>query len=88
MAPLATTGAATTTLRVPRELRDEIARLARSRGTTMLDVVTDAVYRLRRDQWWSSVHDALDGLTAAEVESYRSQSDGLGATSADGLDDR
>ena len=45
----------TTTLRVPTALRDEISRLAEQRGTTMLEVVTDAVHRLSRDEWWSSV---------------------------------
>jgi predicted DNA-binding protein len=41
--------AETTTLRVPVELRDEIARLAEERGSTMLEVVTDAVHSLTRD---------------------------------------
>ena len=55
------------TLRVPCELRDEIARIAELRGTTMLEVVTDAVHRLGRDEWWSSVRDALDGHGIATV---------------------
>ena len=78
----------TTTLRVPTALRDEIARLAEQRGTTMLEVVTDAVHRLSRDEWWSSVRDALDGLTAAEAASYQAASLGMDAASADGLDDQ
>ena len=78
----------TTTLRVPTELRDEISRLAEQRGTTMLDVVTDAVHRLSRDEWWSSVRDALDELSATEAASYQAESRGLEASAADGLDDR
>ena len=78
----------TTTLRVPTELRDEISRLAETRGTTMLDVVTDAVHRLGRDEWWSSVRSALDGLSAAEVASYQCESRELDAAAADGIDDR
>ena len=78
----------TTTLRVPTELRDEISRLAKQRGTTMLDVVTDAVHRLGREEWWSSVCGALDGLDDAEAASYRAESRGLEAAAADGLDDR
>ena len=78
----------TTTLRVPTELRDEISRLAEQRGTTMINVVTDAVHRLSRDEWWSSVRGALDGLSAAEAASYRAESRGLDAAAADGLDDR
>lgn len=74
----------TTTLRVPLELRDEIARLAAARGSTMLDIVTDAVHRLSRDQWWDSVHDAIDAMTADEAEAYQAETDQLdGAT--DGL---
>ena len=36
----------TTTLRVPVRLRDEIARLAEARGSTMLDIVTDNTQRV------------------------------------------
>lgn len=78
----------TTTLRVPNELRDEIARIARQRGTSMLEVVTDAVHRLGRDEWWSSVHDALDGLSSTEVDSYQAESLELDAAASDGLIER
>lgn len=76
----------TTTLRVPSELRDEIARIAKQRGTTMLEVVTDAVHRLGRDEWWSTVHRALDNMTASDAAAYQAESRGLGGASADGLD--
>ncbi len=75
----------TTTLRVPVQLRDEIARLAEERGTTMLDVVTDAVHRLTSEQWWGSVHAAIDAMTAQEVGVYRAESDRLDSAAADGL---
>ena len=78
----------TTTLRVSTALRDEISRLAEQRGTTMLDVVTDAVHQLGRDEWWSSVRGALDRLTAAEAASYQADSREMDATAADGLDDQ
>ena len=78
----------TTTLRVPTELRDEIMRMAKQRGTTMVDVVTDAVYRLGRDEWWLAARTALDGLTEAEVAAYQAESRALSAATADGLDDR
>lgn len=77
--------AETTTLRVPVELRNEIARLAEERGSTMLDVVTDAIQRLTRDQWWDSVHAALDDMTPEDVAAYRLESDQLDRTAADGL---
>ncbi len=78
----------TTTLRVPTELRDEISRLAKQRGTTMVDVVTDAVHRLGRDEWWSVARGALDALSNAEVTSYQAEGRSLDATAADGLHDR
>lgn len=78
----------TTTLRVPRDLRDEIARLAERRDTTMVEVVTDAVARLGREEWWASVQDALDELSTAEVTTYAAESRGLAGAAADGLDGR
>lgn len=78
--------APTTTLRVPVDLRDEIARLAEERGTSMLEVVTDAIHRLTRDEWWAGVHDALDQMTPDEVAGYRSESEQLDGAAADGLD--
>lgn len=66
------------------ELRDEIARLAAERGSTMLDIVTDAVHQLSRDQWWDSVHDAIDAMTADEAESYGAETDQLDRAAADG----
>lgn len=78
----------TTTLRVPAELRDEVSRLANQRGTTMVDVVTEAVRRLGRDEWWSAARSALDELSDAETASYRTESNRLDAAAADGLDDQ
>ncbi|CAN5549032.1 hypothetical protein BH24ACT4_BH24ACT4_14720 [soil metagenome] len=75
----------TTTLRVPVDLRDEIARLAEERGTTMLDVVTDAIHRLTRDQWWDSVHAAIDAMSSEDVAAYRSDADQLDGAAGDGL---
>ena len=63
-------------------------RMAKRRGTTMVDVVTDAVYRLGRDEWWLEARNALDGLTQAAATSYQAESRGLSAATADGLDDR
>ena len=81
-----TTTTTTTTLRVPTHLRDEIARIAELRGTSMLAVVTDAVSRLGRDEWWSSVRGALDDLTPTDAETYKAVSEQLDTTASDGLD--
>lgn len=51
----------------------------------MLDVVADAVHRLSRDEWWTSVRGALDGLSAADVASYEGETWALDAAAADGL---
>ena len=54
----------------------------------MVDVVIDAVHRLGRDEWWSSVRGALDGLSDAEAASYQAESRGPDAAAADGLEGR
>lgn len=82
-----TTTKPTTTLRVPSELRDEIARIAERRGTSMLEVVSDAVHRLKADDWWSSVHSALDALGPSDVTAYQANADRLDGAAMDGLDD-
>lgn len=75
----------TTTLRVPVALRDEIARLATERGTTMLDVVTHAIRQLTRDLWWATVQGALDQVGDDDLASYRAQAVELDCTAGDGL---
>lgn len=77
----------TTTLRVPSVLRDEIARLAEARGTTMLGVVTEAIHQLSRDEWWSTVHRALDDASEANLASYRDETGRLDGATPDGLDE-
>lgn len=54
----------------------------------MVEVVTDAVARLGREEWWASVQDALDELSTAEVTTYAAESRGLAGAAADGLDGR
>lgn len=54
----------------------------------MLEVVTDAVHRLDRDEWWSSVQDALDGMSPSEAADYQAESQQMDAAAADGLDER
>jgi predicted transcriptional regulator len=78
----------TTTLRVPGELRDEIARIAKQRGTTMVEVVADAVERLAREEWWNAVEHALDGLSQSEVAVSRAETRVLDRAAPDGLDGR
>ena len=78
--------APTTTLRVPVGLRDEIARLAEARGTSMLEVVTDAIHRLTRDEWWDRVHGALDQMSPDEGDVLRRETEQLDGAAADGLD--
>ena len=52
----------------------------------MQEVVAEAVRVLGREEWWSSVHEALDDLDEQEVSEYLSEAETLGAASPDGLD--
>ncbi len=53
----------------------------------MVDVVADAVHRLGRDEWWSSVRDALEDLAPSEVDAYQMESRRLDAAAIDGLNE-
>ncbi len=52
----------------------------------MLDVVSDAIHRLSREQWWDSVHHALDEMTEADCAAYQPEVDILDGSAGDGLD--
>ena len=54
----------------------------------MVDVVADAVHQLGREEWWSSVREALDDLVPSEVDAYQSESQRFDAAAIDGLDER
>ena len=75
----------TTTLRVPTELRDEIARIADQQGTTMVEVVADAVHQLNRARWWDTVHVALDEMSDEDSAAYQGESKALDGAANDGL---
>lgn len=75
----------TTTLRVPTELRDEIARIADQRGTSMLEVVSDAIHQLGRQEWWAAVHDALEQMTDDDRSAYHADVEALDGATGDGL---
>ena len=77
----------TTTLRVPVELRDEIAALAEDQGTTLLEVVTRAVAQLKREQFWEMVHQQMDAMPADELSAYQAETNQLDGTVGDGLRD-
>ncbi len=51
----------------------------------MLDVVTDAIHRLTRDQWWAAVHDVLDEMTPEQAAEYQAETGRLDASAPDGL---
>lgn len=78
----------TTTLRVPKPLRDEIARLADERGTSMLEVVTEAVRKLRRDAWWADLRIAFDAMPPDDATGYEAETLGLDGAIGDGLHGR
>lgn len=76
----------TTTMRMPTELRDEIARLAAQRDTTMLDVVTEAVEQLRIQLWWDTVRAELDSMSDDDIDEYRREAAVLDAATPDGIE--
>jgi len=52
-------------------------RIAEERGSTLLQVVTDAVHLLSREQWWEAVQVALDEMTEDDLTSYRTEAGAL-----------
>ena len=51
----------------------------------MVQVVTDAIRGLEREQWWDSVHEGLDALSDTDAEAYRADVAALDGSTADGL---
>ncbi len=51
----------------------------------MVEVVSDAIHRLERDDWWVSVHTALDDMSPSASKSYEDETQKLDRTSPDGL---
>lgn len=72
-----------TTLRLSRQLRDEIAELANARNMTMVEVVETAIDHLKTQQWWGEVRGALAVLD----ESYGETASALSGAVEDGLGD-
>jgi hypothetical protein len=65
-----------TTIKVPRELRDRLARLARQRRATMAEVLDGAVTRLEREAFFARMQSELARLRDGdppEWESYRAE---------------
>ena len=73
----------TTTLRLSTTLRDEIARLAEERNTSMAELVANAIDELKRQHWWDEVHHSLNDLD----DRYTSEASVLDGTVRDGLGD-
>jgi predicted transcriptional regulator len=65
-----------TTIKVPRELRDRLARLARQRRVTMAEVLDGAVTRMEREAFFARMQSELARLRDSdppEWESYRAE---------------
>ncbi len=54
----------------------------------MAEVVTEAIKRLARDHWWSSVRASLDAMTVEDIASYQAETLDLDCSGADGLNAR
>lgn len=53
------------------------------RGTFMVDVVTAAVNELKDNEWWPTVHAALDEMS--DIDAYQSEAARLDQTVGDGI---
>ncbi len=74
----------TATIRVPRPVRDSLARSARDRGMSVATLIADLAERLERDSMLSSEREATlrDAGSAAVADEERDWEQAL----ADGLD--
>ncbi|KWW99144.1 hypothetical protein LI90_778 [Carbonactinospora thermoautotrophica] len=65
-----------TTIKVRRELRDRLARLAAERHTTMAEVLEQAIAHLEREAFFARMNADLERLREEdpqEWESYRAE---------------
>lgn len=49
------------------------------------DVVTQAVRRLKEEQFWETVHERINAMTDVELADYQAETSRLDGTAADGL---
>lgn len=72
----------TTTIKVPVELRDRLAEVARRKNIPMAAAIAQALDTAEEQQFWDAVRRAHATMTSAQHESYVSD-----ATLTDDLDD-
>lgn len=73
---------ATTTIKVPVELRDRLAEVARRKNIPMAAAIAQALDAIEEQQFWQAVRRSHASMSNAERESYAAD-----ATLADDLDD-
>lgn len=76
---------ATTTLKVPVELRDRLAEQARRHGTTLAGVIAHALEVAEEREFWEEVRATM-GTPAARAD-LRAESERFAATLTDGVDE-
>ncbi|MDR1188126.1 MAG: hypothetical protein LBK95_11845 [Bifidobacteriaceae bacterium] len=82
---------ATTTIRVPVETRDSLARQAEGLGLSLSAMLTDQARKYTREEWFRSAReaarlDALDPETMAEQELWEETDEDFGELLGDGHD--
>jgi hypothetical protein len=75
---------ATTTLKVPTELRDRLAAQARRRGTTLAGAIAHALEVAEERQFWDDVRATMS--TTASREELMAESERFAGTLMDGAD--
>ncbi len=66
----------TTTIKVPKELRDRLAAVARQDHLTLATVIARALDQAEERAFWSAVNSENSSLTDSERAQYRSASAG------------
>lgn len=75
---------ATTTLKVPVELRDRLAERARRRRTTLAGAIAQALEAAEEREFWEEVRETMG--TAEARADLAAESERLSTTLRDGLD--
>lgn len=70
----------TTTIKVPVELRDRLARRARCKGTTIAQAIADSLDQAEEKAFWEAVR-----TTMGEAASARATAERYSGTLRDGL---
>jgi hypothetical protein len=73
-----------TTIKVPAELRDRLAELARREHTTLAGAIARSLDRAETAAFWEEVHATMGGVDSSGATSHDTEQ--FAGTLSDGLD--